>query len=134
MSKVYVALSGCGKSEFCQVHEGWIDFDQKTYNEYKQKGTSFENLKIMSNPFLNFEECFKAENTIPILIMPGTDMKEEILRRVYERNPQDPWALEYRRIYDKFYADLNSRDLEKIYLQPGQYIDDIIDENGDLKS
>ena len=23
MTKVYVALSGCGKSEFCQTHEGW---------------------------------------------------------------------------------------------------------------
>ena len=126
MTKVYVALSGCGKSEFCQTHEGWIDFDQKTYIEYKQKGISFENLQIISNPFDNFEDCFKAENITPVLILPGEGMKEEILQRVYERDPKDPWVTKYAQIYDRWYVDLNSRNLEKIYLQPGQYISDII--------
>ena len=64
-----------------------------------------------------------------IIVLPPKEMKEEILQRVYNRGDTE-WYPYLKQIYDTFYQNTISFPINatKIWLKPGQYIEDIIKE------
>ena len=67
------------------------------------------------------------------IIIPAPEIKDEILTRIKNRS----CARDYEyisSIYDKEWEALNNAQFDtKVYLKSGQYLSDIIDENGEYK-
>jgi len=156
MSKQYIVFTGVGKTTFCKSHLNWVDLDVGWYNPIKDRdavsnmlyfyprwdyniliaGTSevLEFIKFhQNNTILN---RFFRPNYVPIkinIIIPSKDMKEEMLARIAGRGcERDTNYL--TSVYDKNWQALDNAKFDtKVYLKPGQYLSDIIDENGEYK-
>ena len=90
---------------------------------------------IFINPFDRFEQIF-IDNGIEdlTLILPVPEMKAEILERAYNKKDEhDDWPDIYAEIYDTCWNDVNNTHYPRIYLQPGTYVSDVIDDNGDIR-
>ena len=137
MPRIYVAMSCCGKSYYRHHHHGGYDM----HVFHRPMRWMWETLKaesndvIFINPFDDFEQLF-IENGIEelTLILPSPEMKAEILERAdHKQTEYDEWPEVYSEIYDTFWNMVNNTHYPRIYLQPGTYVSDIIDDNGDIK-
>ena len=67
------------------------------------------------------------------IILPILEMKDEIIERAAVRD--GPITSKYlTKVYDEEWQALDNAPFDtKVYLKPGQYLSDIIDENGEYK-
>ena len=137
--KLIIAFSGCGKTYYCKHTLNWLDLDDFIFHDSATL-TNLENLlnwykyNILTN---SIKIAWKLTNTplkISYVILPTLDMKNEIISRIKKRDTQNSyyWALLEKDWKFKI-ADFMSIDAPKIYLKPGQYVSDVIDENGNAK-
>lgn len=157
MSKQYIVFFGCGKTTFCKTHLNWVELDIGWYEPFRD----FEavssllyfyprwgyNLLIGGGAntlqFLDRHAHHSYNNMpwirpnfVPIktnIIIPSPEMKQEILERI--KNRSCARDAEYiMSVYDKEWEALDKAQFDtKVYLKPGQYLSDIIDENGEYK-
>jgi len=144
MSKIYVATSGTGKTDFCKTHLNWVDLDwalaeyfpgpfaetifSRIVLYYKAHGYN-----IMINNFRATNALVRFKIPVDCIIMPKPEIKDEIINRLSERDQNSTWATEYSQIFDTEMEALNQVDCQKIYLESGQYVSDIINADGSLK-
>lgn len=140
--KIYCAFTGTGKTYFCQHHNGWVDIDEEPFVRLGLQAQSMMmffdrythyGYKIMTcaTPYVLHSLAASKQFEI-IIILPSAEMKQEILDRIKERGDAT-WAEQLTKLYDNFYTyvDKYPYALKKIYLQPGQYISDVIGETLD---
>jgi len=155
-SKQYIVFTGVGKTTFCKSHLNWVDLDIGWYNPMRDRdavsnmfyfyprwgyncliaGTaeSLDFIKYHQNNQI-FNKFFRP-NFVPLkinIILPGPEMKQEILTRIAGRGC-DKDTNYLTGVYDKNWYALDQAKFDtKVYLKPGQYLSDIIDENGEYK-
>lgn len=143
MSKIIVAVSGTGKTYFVKHNLNWVDFDGYYFDylihskEGEKKITEYiewcdYNIITGSRRLTRYK---KLKDKIAYVILPSEEMRVEILKRVVDRDTIDLnyWASFYIQNYEKVIQDYKDLPFPKIYLKPGQYVSDVIDENGDVK-
>ena len=134
MPQVYIAMSGSGKSTLCRNNSNCLDMPVLT-SAYDMSRLVKNNAEsVFVNPFPSFELRLKKQEIDPIVILPSPEMKDELLARIQAREPNTEWLDKYAEIYDNCYTRLSECSFRRIYLQPGQYLSDIFDESGKLKS
>jgi len=155
MSKQYIVFTGCGKTTWCKSHLNWVDLDIGWYHaEFDSHAVSNmfyffprwdynlliagaeETLKFVQYHKNNFRNLLRP-NFVPIkvnIIIPSPEMKDEILARIAGRGCEGDVRY-LTSVYDQNWKALdNYKDFDtKVYLKPGQYLSDIIDENGEYK-
>lgn len=154
MSKQFVAFFGLGKTTWCKTHLNWIDLDVSWYGIKELRAVQYllyfysrwdynmllgvGAISAMAvTEYLNMSNSEHPKQPYwPIelnVIIPGKDMKEEILDRIKARGNNS----EYQSIaamYDMSWRAADNLPFKtKVYLKPGQYLSDIIDENGEYK-
>lgn len=134
--KVILAFSGCGKTYFCKHSVNWIDIDYYVFSSF-YNSKMFENLNTITdwykyNVFLNRPICLE-DVVIDYVILPSIDMRDEIIARISERDENPFWPEKLKLNWTSIWASFNDLTYPKIYLKPGQYISDVIDENGNVK-
>ncbi|MBP5470288.1 MAG: hypothetical protein J6Z11_13700 [Candidatus Riflebacteria bacterium] len=155
MSKQYIVFTGIGKTTFCKTHLNWVDLDIGWWENIMQDAHAVSNLFYFyprwgyniliagTRSALRYISYHKANvlmklmpNFVPLkvnIIIPCPEMKAEILERIASRGcAQD---LKYlTNAYDQNWEALDNAPFDtKVYLKPGQYLSDIIDENGEYK-
>ena len=156
MSKQYIVFTGVGKTTWCKSHLNWVDLDVGWYDPVKDRnavGNMFYfyprwgyNCLIAGTAevleFIKFHQKNELVNRVfrpnfvPLsinIILPSKEMKAEILDRIASRGcAQDLRYL--TQVYDKNWEALDAANFDtKVYLKPGQYLSDIIDETGEYK-
>ena len=155
MSKQYIVFSAIGKTTWCKSHLNWVDLDIGWFNIYSDShavsnlfyfyprwdyncliaGTE-ETIKFIDYHKNNWKNLVRP-NFIPLkvnIILPGKDMKEEMIARIASRGCEGDTRY-LTSVYDKNWKALDEYQNfdTKVYLKPGQYLSDIIDENGEYK-
>ena len=154
MSKVYIAFFGCGKTTFCKKHVNWVDLDISFYVPFRDQKALHNllyfylkwdyNLLLCSSPsgnrilqtYLSLPENSWQKQTFPInVILPSPEMKDEILQRVMNRSGAIGSEINFiTSTYDTTWQALDTMPFDtKVYLKPGQYVSDIIDDEGNYK-
>ena len=148
-NKLYLCLFGCGKTYFCKQSAKWLDFDVGT-REKPLASPSLLNVSLHKqtidtpNAVMNISDLsldlliqynLKLYFDIKIILPENTtEMKQEILERVSLRPDHDTAFIDYAEAnYDSIYALADTLEYPKIYLKSGQYLADIIDEDGKPK-
>lgn len=153
-SKQYIVFTGCGKTYFCKHNLNWVDLDIGWWDTFKDANAASNlfyfyprwdyNVLIAGTLEVTKFIAYHKANTLNLLrpnfvplkvniILPGYDMKEEIRQRIESRGcPGDVRYL--MGVYDRNYQAVDSMPFDtKVYLKPGQYLSDIIDEKGEYK-
>lgn len=156
MSKQYIAFFGLGKTTWCKSHLNWVDLDISFYNMFLDGKTLQKVLYYFMNwdynlliggaspsavdiilkyKYTKFPWQFNKElDTFKInIILPSREMKQEIIERLQARGRAEEvgWIINE---YDRNWEVLDNAKFDtKVYLKPGQYLSDIIDENGEYK-
>ena len=146
VGKIIIAFSGCGKTYFCKHNLNWMDIDYYVFYAFYNDVKYSNNLNTITNwynynVFLNAPIHLKASTKVDYVIIPLKTMKEEIIKRVKERDINQPlesgwtngWIMRLEREWNNLWDRFNALPYPKIYLKPGQYISDVIDEYGNLK-
>lgn len=134
--KVILAFSGCGKTYFCKHNVNWIDIEYYVFSSFYHSKL-FENLSTLTdwykyNVFLN-TPIYLKDVVIDYIILPSIDMRDEIIARLSERDENLFWPEKLKRCWASIWASFNNLTYPKIYLKPGQYVSDVIDEKGNVK-
>ena len=152
MSKQYIAFFGTGKTTWCKSHLNWVDFDISYYNFLDQKAINkllYFYLRWDYNLLIGLGQ-FSAQlfmqyaTTLPKIgffrsidiniIIPPAEMREEMIARIRHRSAESEEADAIVRMYDAAWTAIDKMPFDtKVYLKPGQYLSDIIDENGEYK-
>ena len=138
-----IAGSGCGKTYFTKHSLNWLDLDTCVFDKFFSEEHVEDKIKlylnyyhyniITNNVFFALRFCNDKDINIKYVIIPSLEMKKEILNRIKSRDGLSDWLYVYNSTYESEINKLESLSLPKIYLKPGQYISDVIDENGDAK-
>ena len=153
MGKQYIVFFGIGKTTWCKSHLNWADLDISYYMLPEQKAI----IKLLyfylrwdynlligagqySAPIIS--QYAAAPNKIgyfrPMsinIILPCPEMKNEIVNRIKNRTADMTEVNDICRMYDFSWKAIDAMPFDtKVYLKPGQYLSDIIDENGEYKS
>ena len=139
-TRIYCAFTGTGKTYFCQHHAGWADIDEETAVKIQAPPELVEfaisnyiryGYKIVTNatPYVFSGLMKHIDKYDLVIILPPSEMKEELLQRVYDRGDTE-WYPYLRSIYDDFYTSTINYPVEgrKIWLKPGQYAGEIIEQ------
>ena len=136
--KIYCAFTGTGKTYFCQHHAGWADIDEETAVKINANPALVEfaisnyihyGYRIVTNatPYVFSGLRPHLDKYELVIILPPPEMKEELLQRVFDRGDVE-WYPYLKSIYDNFYQATINFEIEgkRIWLKPGQYLEDII--------
>ena len=135
MAQIYMAMSGCGKTQFCLNNSTkWRDLDSGGLKADPIKLFMLFHNGTGHNVFLDASEVWLKANIIPyLIILPEKSAKAEIIARVKAGTNNSEWSVYYEINYDKIYNMLESVKVPKIYLKANQFIADIIDTDGNIK-
>jgi len=137
--KIYLVQSGLGKTYFCQQRPGWIDLDSgylwhaniwnpdvliALIDDYLNNGYKI----LLSADPETINAIQYANKYDSILIIGNSEMKEELLQRVRERDVTEQWAKEYTSIIDYWMAFYAQANMNTIILHKGQYLSDVLEE------
>lgn len=146
MGKIIAAPSGTGKTYFVKHTLNWIDLDSYVFEGFINSIKGREKIAELLNWFdyniiTNNVSALKnpdVKNNVAYVILPSDEMKIEILERVSKRDLDNKestdWSILYKNDYEKLIMRFKYLPFPKIYLKPGQYVSDVIDEKGNAKS
>ena len=153
-SKQYIVFSAIGKTTWCKSHLNWVDIDIGWYNPVTDThavsnmlyfyprwdyniliaGTA-EALQMIIAHQHNFKNLLRP-NYIPLkinIILPSKEMKDEMIARIAGRGCAGDTKY-LTSVYDKNWTALDQAKFDtKVYLKPGQYLSDILDDDGNYK-
>lgn len=137
-TRIYCAFTGTGKTYFCQHHAGWADIDEETAVKIRANpdliGFTIDNYvrygyRIITNatPYVFSGLISRLDKYELVIVLPPPEMKEELLQRVWNRGDTE-WYPYLKNIYDNFYQATIDFKIEgkRVWLKPGQYLEDII--------
>lgn len=154
MHKVISAFPGIGKTTLVQTNKNyidlessdykWIDID-KTLSIEERKGTARtinpdfpENyikkiteltdmgFNVLISSHKEVREALQAQGIKYTIVLPSLDMKEEMINRYLSRGNQESFVNLLKTNYKKFVEDLYMDSNEKIVLESGQYLSDLV--------
>lgn len=131
---IVLAFSGCGKTMYCYNNQGWMDLDLGFGLFDHQNELAVElachfaanGWKVMLPASLPIIQLMRKLGLWVNLILPGLDMKDEIIDRVRRRNGEPDWLHHIEKEYDAICSQMfkyANPDNLKI-LRPGQYVSD----------
>lgn len=154
MNKIISAFPGIGKTTLVQTNKNYIDLESsdykwidinKTLSIEERKGTAKtinpdfpENYikKIMELTDMGFNvlisshkevrEALQAQGIEYTIVLPSLDMKEEMISRYLSRGNQESFVNLLKTNYEKFVGDLSIDPNEKVVLESGQYLSDLV--------
>lgn len=136
---IYAAFPGCGKTYLCQHNAGYIDLDiyalgspiETHIDIYKHfiRWCLEWGYKVITIAEQCVIEALKEMKLDFTLVLPSDGMKDEILERIKNRSDNRNHYMYNLVRYDELIEKLKSIDgVNIIYLQPGQYLSDVIKE------
>ena len=142
MSKIFLVFFCCGKSTFCRKNPNpWNEIDLAMFKAHKNpdiltmliKFFSRDRNLLIGGGIKSLEVVKKFKDFEYNIILPVLEMKDEIIERAAVRD--GPITSKYlTKVYDEEWEALDKAPFNtKVYLKPGQYLSDIIDENGEYK-
>lgn len=136
---IYAAFPGCGKTYFCQHNAGYMDLDiyalgspiEAHIDTYKHliRWCLEWGYKVIAIAEQCVIDALKEMELDFTLVLPSDGMKDEILKRIKNRSDNRNHYTYNLVRYDELIEKLKSIDgVNIIYLQPGQYLSDVIKE------
>mgnify|MGYP003296197857 CR=1 FL=1 len=146
---IYLGFPGIGKTYFCKHNPGWFDFDLESFMESNGTIPQGSSIKIIEKMIINYTKygykifmsasatlfpIFASKKFNFILILPEDtkEMREDIIKRVTKRySESDNFNELLEKIYDNIYIPIKNMaeyfNFKIVYLKPGEYLQDIID-------
>ena len=139
---IFCVYNALGKTYFCQHHLKWADIDEEFFHitrapnllialQYRLYTIYGYHIVTNASPYV-MQSLANNEEFEPILILPSEEMKEEIIQRIRDRGDDD-WANYLNEIYDDHLGKVLQTPYKKIFLTSGQYLEDVLNEDGSLK-